>query len=289
MNKTTNITWEQIFQSLTRFDQPNITIYGVPKGGMIATAFLTRAKVTHDPIKADVILDDLIDSGRTQEIYKKRFPNTKFVCLYNKQKMKDSSWIVFPWEKNHPEGMDSIQDNIVRQIQYIGEDPEREGLKETPNRIVRSWDELFAGYAQSPDKLFTTFNSDGCDQIVLLKNIELFSMCEHHLLPFFGKAHIAYIPSKRVIGISKLARLLEVFARRMQIQERIGEQVTDTLMRYLRPQGAACIIEAVHMCMRMRGIAKQQSTMITSSLKGVFIEDTSAGRAARQELMRLVK
>jgi len=133
----------------------------------------------------------------------------------------------------------------------------------------------------------TTFSADGYDQIILLKDIELYSMCEHHMLPFFGKAHVAYIPhpDKKIVGISKLARLVDIYARRLQIQERIGEQVTSALMKYLEPQGAACIIEAVHMCMRMRGVAKQQSIMCTSSLKGAFF--TSAG--ARIELMSLIK
>ena len=178
-------------------------------------------------------------------------------------------------------------ENIKKQLIHIGEDPTREGLKETPNRIVKSWDELYCGYNQKPEDVMTTFSADGYDQIILLKDIELYSMCEHHMLPFFGKAHVAYIPdpNKKIVGISKLARLVDIYARRLQIQERIGEQVTSALMQYLEPQGAACIIEAVHMCMRMRGVAKQQSTMCTSSLKGAFF--TSAG--ARIELMGLIK
>lgn len=179
---------------------------------------------------------------------------------------------------------DQIKEGIKAQLQYIGEDPNREGLLETPARIVRSWKEIFHGYEQNPADLLKTFDSDGYDQIILLKDIEMYSMCEHHLLPFFGKAHVAYIPRDRVLGISKLARLVDVFARRMQIQERIGEQVTSALMKELNPLGAACIIEAVHMCMRMRGCSKQNSTMVTSSLKGVFLEKAEA----RSELMGLI-
>ncbi len=279
------LTWEKVFTSLSYIDQEGVTVYGVPKGGMIATAFLKNAMVTHDPKTADIILDDLVDSGRTRDWYKKRYPTARFFCLYDKQKHKDDRWIVFPWEKDHPSGEDSIHQNIIRQLQFIGEDPNREGLKDTPDRIVRSWRELYKGYTTNPEDLFRTFDADGYDQIVLLKDIEVYSMCEHHMLPFFGKAHVAYIPDGRVIGISKLARLVDCFARRLQIQERIGEQVTDVLMRYLRPHGAACIIEAVHMCMRMRGCSKQNSTMVTSSLKGVFLENASA----RQELMSLIK
>jgi GTP cyclohydrolase I len=174
---------------------------------------------------------------------------------------------------------------ILEILESIGEDPKREGLVKTPHRVVESWNEIYAGYNQDPKSVFTTFDSDGYDQIVLLKDAELYSMCEHHMLPFFGKVHVAYIPNKRVIGISKLARLVDIYARRLQIQERIGQQVTKALMQYLQPKGAACIIEATHMCMRMRGVAKQNSTMVTSSLKGVFYDK----QEAREELMMLIK
>ena len=175
--------------------------------------------------------------------------------------------------------------NINKIIQAIGEDPNREGLLDTPKRVVKSWSEIYSGYAKDPKDLFTTFDSDGYDQIVLLKDIELYSMCEHHMLPFFGKAHVAYIPNGRVIGISKLARLVDLYARRLQIQERIGQQVTNALMKYLDPLGAVCIIEATHMCMRMRGVAKQNSVMTTSSMTGVFM----TAPEARNELMQLLR
>jgi len=162
---------------------------------------------------------------------------------------------------------------IKRQLEYIGDDSNRPGLKGTPKRVVESWKEVFSGYKMNPSDLIKTFDDDGYSGMVLLKDIEMFSMCEHHMLPFFGRAHVAYIPNGRVIGISKLARLVEVYSRRLQIQERICEQVTDALMEHLNPLGAACTIEAVHMCMRMRGISKQNSTMVTTSLKGVFLED----------------
>jgi len=254
---------------------------------MIAAGFLTHSTITHDPSQADLILDDLIDSGATRDHYRKLYPDTQFAVLFDKQKAGIDDWIIFPWEADHPQGEETIQQNTVRQLQYIGEDATREGLKDTPNRIVKSWDELYSGYNQKPEDVMTTFSANGYNQIILLKDIELYSMCEHHMLPFFGKAHVAYIPdpNKKIVGISKLARLVDIYARRLQIQERIGEQVTTALMELLEPIGAACIIEATHMCMRMRGVAKQQSTMCTSSLKGAFF--TSAG--ARIELMGLIK
>lgn len=172
---------------------------------------------------------------------------------------------------------------IVELIEFIGEDSTRQGLRETPSRVIRSYSELFSGYGKDPKDILTVFDSDGYDQIILLKNIELYSTCEHHLLPFFGKAHVAYLPRGKVIGISKLARLVEIYSRRLQIQERIGEQVTDALMKYLEPLGAACIIEAQHLCMMSRGIQKQNSVMVTSSLKGAFLEEN-----VKQELMRMI-
>lgn len=179
---------------------------------------------------------------------------------------------------------ETIEKDLKGILGFIGDDPEREGLQETPARIMRAWAEIFSGYSKDPKDVIKTFESDGYNQIVLLRDIELYSMCEHHILPFVGRAHVAYIPGGRVIGISKLARLVDIFSKRLQIQERIGEQVTSILMNDLKAQGAACIIEADHFCIRMRGVGKQHSTMVTSSMKGVFMDKA----AARQELMSLI-
>lgn len=163
-----------------------------------------------------------------------------------------------------------IQDHIREIIKFIGENPEREGLRKTPERMVKSWKELFSGYHQNVEEIFTVFEDDCCDEMVVLKQIEMYSFCEHHMLPFFGKASIAYIPNGKVVGISKLARVLEVFSRRLQIQERLCEQVTGALEKHLQPKGTACVIEAHHLCMMARGVSKQNSVMITSSLTGAF-------------------
>lgn len=184
------------------------------------------------------------------------------------------------------EATQNYRKHLIKQYLFeIGENPDRNGLIDTPKRIVKSWNELYSGYKKEPEDILTVFPSEGYNQIVLLKDIELYSMCEHHMLPFFGKAHVAYIPDKKIIGISKLARLVEIYARRLQIQERIGNQVTAALMEHLQPLGAACIIEATHLCMRMRGVAKQNSVMTTSSLTGVFIKE----KATREELLNLIK
>jgi len=181
--------------------------------------------------------------------------------------------------------MSEKEENILLQLMHIGEDINREGLLKTPERVIKSWSEIYSGYEKDPKDLLTVFESGTYDQIVLLKDIEMYSMCEHHMLPFYGIAHVAYIPEAKVIGISKLARLVDIYARRLQIQERIGEQVTQALMEFLQPKGAACIIEACHMCMRMRGVSKQNSTMVTSSMKGAFFTNP----IARQELLQLIK
>ncbi len=177
---------------------------------------------------------------------------------------------------------------LLAMFEYLGENPEREGLRDTPRRVVKSWDKLFGGYLQKPEDVLTTFEEDDViphDQIILLKDIEFYSTCEHHILPFVGKAHVAYIPRDKVVGISKLARIVEIFARRLQVQERIGNQVTQALMEHLNAKGAACIIESKHFCMTCRGVEKQNSVMVTSSLSGTFLAD---GRT-RQELMTLIR
>ena len=169
---------------------------------------------------------------------------------------------------------------------YIEEDPSREGLEDTPSRVVNSWDEIFSGYHQNPKEvLSSTFNGEGYDGIVLLKDIEFHSTCEHHLQPFTGSAHVAYIPTDRIVGISKLARIVDVHSHRLQNQERITKDVADDLEEHLAPLGCAVIIEATHGCMRCRGVKKQNATMTTSAMRGVFFDKPEA----RSELMRLIR
>jgi len=184
-----------------------------------------------------------------------------------------------------------IAEQLIRQMLLMIEPVEdgelREGLCGTPRRVVKSWIELFAGYAQDPKKILgTTFMQEGYkyDQIILCKNIEMYSTCEHHMLPFYGHAHVAYIPNDRVVGLSKLARLVECFARRLQIQEKLTEQIAQAIEEVLQPKGVAVIIEAKHHCMCSRGASKQHSAMTTSALRGVFKTKT----AARAELMTLI-
>ncbi len=168
---------------------------------------------------------------------------------------------------------------------YLEKDVEREGLLDTPNRVIDSWDEIFCGYDMNPEEILSsTFNGEGYDGIVLLKDIEFHSTCEHHLQPFNGKAHVAYIPVDRIVGISKLSRIVECHARRLQNQERITKAIADDLEAYLSPLGCAVIIEAAHGCMRCRGVKQANAIMSTSAMRGVFFDKAEP----RQELFQLI-
>lgn len=183
---------------------------------------------------------------------------------------------------------DEAQRAVATLLEYLeGEGaPEREGLQKTPQRVIESWTEIFAGYTMDAREILdATFNGEGYDGIVLLRDIEFTSTCEHHLLPFRGRAHVAYIPVDRIVGISKLARIVELHARRLQNQERITKGIADDLEEKLAPLGAAVILEASHGCMQCRGVAKQQAVMTTSSMRGVFFERPEA----RTELMQLIQ
>ncbi len=176
-------------------------------------------------------------------------------------------------------------EKAVREILLaVGEDPDREGLAKTPNRVARSYAELMAGLRDDPKRHLRTVFHERYDEIVLLRDIEFHSLCEHHLLPFTGKAHVAYLPDGKVVGLSKLARLVDGFARRPQVQERLTTQIADALMEELNPMGAACVIEATHTCMTIRGAMKPGSVMVTSALRGIFRENPSS----RNEILSLM-
>jgi len=180
-------------------------------------------------------------------------------------------------------------ERAVREILLaVGEDPDREGLLKTPNRVARAYGELMAGLQDNPRRHLKTVFRERYDEIVLLRDIEFNSLCEHHLLPFTGKAHVAYLPKGKVVGLSKLARLVEGFARRPQVQERLTTQIADALMDELQPIGAACVIQATHTCMTIRGAKKPGSVMTTSALRGSFRTD-AASRAEVLALMHAAK
>jgi len=183
--------------------------------------------------------------------------------------------------------MDNKREELYRQlIAGVGEDPSREGLVKTPARAAKALQYLTRGYGQSVDEVVNNaiFESDN-DQMILVKDIELYSMCEHHLLPFIGKCHVAYIPTGKVIGLSKIARIVDMYAARLQIQENLTKQIADTVMHAIQPAGVGVIIEAQHLCMMMRGVEKQNSKMTTSMMLGTFLDHDRT----RSEFLRLVR
>ena len=178
-----------------------------------------------------------------------------------------------------------IMKNMTSTLELLGEDPSREGLLDTPKRYAKAMEFLTSGYEKSVDQIVgnALFQAES-SELVIVRDIELFSLCEHHLLPFYGKAHVAYIPKTKIIGLSKIPRIIDVFSRRLQVQERLTRQISNELMRVLDPLGVAVIIEANHLCMMMRGVEKQNSYTITSSMLGVFRDDDKT----RKEVLHLL-
>jgi GTP cyclohydrolase IA len=257
----------------------HVALYGVPRGGIPAAYAVAAAlrkvvtvEVVDDVAHADVVVDDLIDSGRTSQRYTK-----PFYALFNKQREEGLGWLTFPWEVT--EGGDtSGEDIVVRLLQYIGEDPEREGLKDTPQRVLKAWKEWAVGYDMDPGQVLKTFEdgADGVDEMVVVHNIPVISKCEHHLADITGIAHVGYIPNGRIVGLSKLARLVDVFARRLQVQERMTNQIAESLHEHLNPIGIGVVIRASHACMSTRGVKVHGSTTTTSAMRGALRNDQSA-------------
>lgn len=185
-----------------------------------------------------------------------------------------------------PEQFSKIQELFHDFLQTIGEDPDREGLRRTPYRVAKAFQYLLKGYEQDPMELFekAVFVED-YDEMIVVRDIDFYSLCEHHLLPFFGKCHIAYIPDKKIVGLSKLARLVEVYSRRLQVQERLTNQIARTIEKALNPIGVGVVIEAQHLCMMMRGVEKQNSLAVTSAMLGAF----RSSSATRSEFLGLVR
>jgi len=178
-----------------------------------------------------------------------------------------------------------FEDLVAEMIRRLGDDPERDGMARTPERVAKAMAFLTKGYGETPEAVLgEALFEESHQSMVLVKDIELYSLCEHHMLPFFGKAHVAYIPNGKIMGLSKVARLVEVYARRFQVQERLTEQVAQAVWDTTKPQGVAVVIEAHHLCMMMRGVEKQNSKTLTSAMRGIFLED----HRTRDEFMRFV-
>jgi GTP cyclohydrolase I len=196
-------------------------------------------------------------------------------------KMSEATEIIIP----DAQGEETIADLVRKMLTLIGEDPNREGLRRTPERFEKAFRYLTSGYRQDPEKLLNGAMFSVCyDNMVVVKDIELYSLCEHHLLPFFGKCHVAYIPNKKVVGLSKIARLVNMYARRLQIQERLTSQIAKAIQEKLSPEGVGVVVEARHLCMVMRGVEKQHSAAMTSAMLGAFREN----KQTRDEFLSLI-
>ena len=262
------------------FDQ----VHGVPRGGWLPASLvsermglqLVETPPTDSQTKC-LIVDDIADSGLTAQRYADL--GHEFVALVAKShtptwitsacQVAGDDWIVFPWELGTAEAVGPT-DAVVRLLEFIGETPNRPGLLNTPRRVVEALAEMTEGYNQDPaDHLGVVF-PDHCDEMVVVTGIDFTSLCEHHMLTFTGTASIAYIPKGQVVGLSKLARVVDVFARRLQVQERLTEQIADAIETHLSPKGVGVIVQAHHSCMGCRGVRKPGARMLTSSLRGAI-------------------
>ena len=290
---------DKLVKNLSRQGKLPTKIYAVPRGGIPAAYALAavagdRFSFADDPDNAELIVDDIVDSGRTRD----RYPKKPFAALVAKdledqipcgpifagESVSRECWVVFPWEGNEA---GSGEDIVTRLISFIGDDPNRPGLKETPSRFLNAWLEWASGYRTDPVELLKVFE-DGAERVnelVLVKDIPIYSVCEHHLVPMFGKAHIGYIPNGQIVGLSKLARVANAFARRLQVQERLTNQIADLLNDQLRPLGVGVVIELRHLCMETRGAKVHGSVTTTSALRGVLFDKPEA----RAEFFSIVR
>lgn len=264
----------------------HVRVYGVPRGGCLPAVLVARhlgLPMTINPSPTDtIVVDDLIDSGATLGPY----VEAGYLCgaLYRKESsptlgaavgaVAKDAWLVMPWEIGSEDH--GPEENVRRLLQHIGEDPTREGLLDTPKRVVKALTEMTAGYLLDPAQVLGTTFGDTCDEMIVVSPIEFTSTCEHHLLPFTGTATVGYVPGDRVVGLSKLPRLVDLFAHRLQIQERMTNQIADAIEEHLRPRGVGVILSAHHTCMSCRGVRKQGTQMTTSALRGYMKDDPKA-------------
>ena len=267
--------------------------YPIPRGGISAAYYIHDTEVcpftiVDTPSEADFFIDDIIDSGETMRQYCDDTPGKPFFALIDKLNGEYANeWIVFPWEVRSDGEDNSATDIVTRLLQYVGENPDRGGLLETPHRVIKAWAHWCSGYGKDPKHILKVFEDGGetYDQMVLVKDIPIYSHCEHHLAAIIGTCSIAYIPNGRIVGLSKLSRLADMFARRLQVQERLTEQIADALHEHLKPKGVGVIIKARHLCMESRGVCQQGHHTVTTALRGVIRDDSDA----RSEFLNQVK
>lgn len=259
-----------------------LRVYPVPRGGVpvaLAIGALIPITLTEDAATCDIIVDDLIDSGATRDRLTRVGAvgqGKPFFALIDKPALAPdhwlNTWIVFPWETTIEGNDESATDIVVRLLERIGEEPTRGGLLETPKRVLKAWDEWAAGYAMDPADILKTFEDGATDEMVVERGIPFFSHCEHHMAPFFGTVDIGYVPNGKIVGLSKMNRLVECFARRLQVQERLTGQIADAMMEHLDAKGVGVVVKAQHMCVMSRGIRHAGCDTVTSAMRGVFME-----------------
>jgi GTP cyclohydrolase I len=296
-----SLTWSEVAVAATklRARNPQATlVYGVPTGGVPVAAYtgLPLVAPPDGTVTLDVlarygrddllVVDDLVDSGKTLAPFVEagfrvdallRKPHAPPAIAPHAEQV--NGWVMFPWERGH-----GPEDAVVRLLEWIGEDPTREGLLDTPKRVVKAFREMTSGLTTEPRSVLGTVFNETSDQMVVVRGIRFSSMCEHHLLPFTGTAAVGYVPDGRVIGLSKIPRLVEVFAKRPQVQERMTNQIADALMQHLLPRGVGVVVKAHHSCMGCRGVRQPDAEMITSCVLGCMKEDP----ASRAELMEFI-
>ncbi len=282
MKQTVVLTSQDVYERAVQLVQrirsqipgkETLRVFGVPRGGIPVAYALTsfrNVQVVDKVEDANVIVDDIVATGKTRE----KFLGLGIPFCALIERPDAGVWYVFPWEGSTVGSADDIP---IRFIEYIGEDPKRDGLKASPARVVRSWKELYSGYEMDPKSVVTVFdNTEHYDEMITLKDIEMFSTCEHHFLPFFGKVQVSYIPTDKVLGASKFARIVDIFSRRLQIQERLTMQIADFVQEVLNPIGVGVMIRAQHLCMMARGVKQGDAFMETTALKGIMKEDPKA-------------
>lgn len=259
-----------------------LSIFGVPRGGVPVAVLLSQRldlPLVEDPVGPGVlVVDDIVDSGATRE----RFSGP-FAALFARSRWNgevtaarhDDDWLVFPWELY---GADAAgpADAVIRLLEHVGEDPTREGLIDTPARVLRSLSEMTSGYDLDPADILARRFTEACDEMVVVDGIEFVSLCEHHMLPFVGQAVVGYLPDRHVVGLSKIPRLVECFARRLQVQERLTNQIAEALMTHVEPLGVGVVLRAHHSCMSCRGVRKATAQMVTSSMLGALRDKPEA-------------
>lgn len=259
---THTFSWHEVYQRLQA--APPGKLWGIPRGGQIVAGLTGRAVDTAE--EADCIVDDIVDSGATQATYQVQYPKKPFWALH--VKTPGDPWVVFPWEQTST--LADIASTVTRQLEFLGEDPCREGLRDTPRRVIAALQELTVGYKEDVSKHLRVTFAEPCDQLIVVRDIPFFSLCEHHLLPFYGTVSVGYIPQdNRVVGLSKIPRLVRAITRRLQTQERVVHQIAHAIEDALSPLGVGVVARGFHTCMAMRGI-ESQGHMLTSCLLGAL-------------------